>query len=248
MVKRRRPELAADARRLNREIVARLGSEVARSRRRRHLTQAGLGVLAGMARSTVGDMERGLGGGQTIDTWQRLALALGRPLHVSFARDSLEETADAGHLAVQELVLRLGRASGLRASFEVPTRPIDPSRSTDVALEDRAHDRLILVECWNSIGDIGGAVRATLRKLAEVRAFAAGTGRNGHEVRSCWVVRASARNRQLVARYPEVFGSRFVGSSVRWAAALTEGGSPPDDLGLVWADVRATRIFAWRRR
>ncbi|HEX7950751.1 MAG TPA: helix-turn-helix transcriptional regulator [Candidatus Limnocylindrales bacterium] len=248
MVKRKRPELAADAGRLNRELVARLGSEVARSRRRRRLTQAALGAIAGMPRSTVGDMERGLGGGHTIDTWQRLALALDRPLQVSLARDALEETQDAGHLAIQELVLRLGRAAGYRASFEVPTRPTDPGRSTDVALEDDVRRRLILVECWNSIGDIGAAVRATTRKLAEVRAFAAGTGRDGYLIGTCWVVRATARNRGLLSRYPEAFAVRFLGSSAGWVAALAGGRRPPQDLGLVWSDVRGTRVFAWRRR
>ncbi len=63
-----------------------------------------------------------------------------------------------------------------------------------------------------------------------------------------WVVRAAARNRALVARYPEVFAARFPGSSARWVAALTHGTEPPPEPGLVWCDVGATRLFAWRRR
>ena len=61
-----------------------------------------------------------------------------------------------------------------------------------------------------------------------------------------WVVRATRRNRDLVARYPELFASRFTGSSRAWVQALTTGSAPPSDLGLVWCDVRATRLYAWR--
>lgn len=159
------------------------------------------------------------------------------------------ETADAGHLAIQELVLRLGRAAGYGRGFEVPTRPPDPARSTDVGLRDDRRRILVLVECWNTLGDLGAAARATSRKLAEAEALAvAQGGERPYTVRGVWVVRATARNRALVARYPEVFAVRFPGSSARWVAALTTGAEPPPEPGLVWADVSATRLFAWRRR
>ena len=63
-----------------------------------------------------------------------------------------------------------------------------------------------------------------------------------------WIVRATARNRALVARYPEVFAARFPGSSAGWLASLSKGTAPPNGPGLVWTDVAATRLLAWRRR
>jgi hypothetical protein len=42
-----------------------------------------------------------------------------------------------------------------------------------------------------------------------------------------WVVRPSAANRRLLARYPEIFRSAFPGSSRAWVAALTTGAPPP---------------------
>jgi hypothetical protein len=183
---------------------------------------------------------------------------LDRPLRIELSRDVREEPADAGHLAIQELVMRLGRRAGHGATFELPTRPSNPAYSTDVGLRDDRARRLILVECWNTIGDVGAAVRSTNRKRAEAEGLAAaiGGGRSTtggdlpgkpYTVATVWVVRATRRNRDLISRYPELFASRFPGSSRAWVQALTRGTPPPADLGLVWCDVRATRLYAWRR-
>jgi hypothetical protein len=203
----------------------------------------------------VSDIERGLGGGHTLDAWQRLGLALGTPLVVSLQRDRLEETSDAGHLAMQELLLRLGRRCGYLRSFELAARPSEPWRSTDVGLRDDRRRVLILEECWNSMGDIGAAGRSTNRKVAEAEAFAVAIGGDRpYRVASVWVIRDTRRNRELTRRYPEVFAARFPGSSRGWVDALTpraDGSPPPEpppEPGVVWCDLNATRLFAWRRR
>lgn len=106
----------------------------------------------------------------------------------------------------------------------------------------------MLVEARNTFGNIGGAVRSTNRKIAEAGSLASAIwGEGEHEVVACWVVRATRRNRELLARYPELFVSRFPGSSGRWTRALMSGAQPPREPGLVWCDVGATRLFAWRR-
>src|SRR5207253_10920185 len=109
MPKLRRPELAAVARRRNVEQLTVLGGELRRTRKRRRLTLRALAALTSISKSAIASIELGHGGSHTLDTWQRLALALDRPLRVELTRDRFEETADAGHLAIQELVLRLGR-------------------------------------------------------------------------------------------------------------------------------------------
>jgi hypothetical protein len=108
--------------------------------------------------------------------------------------------------------------------------------------------RLIHVECWNRIGDIGAAARSSARKQAELADLAVARWGADATTGLVWVVRASARNRALIARYPEVFASRFPGSSRRWVEALTRGAPPPQEPGIVWSDVAGTRLFAWRRR
>jgi transcriptional regulator with XRE-family HTH domain len=249
MAKVKRAELAADAQRRTQEQTARLGGELASSRKRRRSTQKEVGDLVGVARSTVSAAEHGRGGGLTLETWQRLGLAVGRPLRIELQRDLLAEPADAGHLRIQELVLRVGRAAGYRGTFELPTRPDDPRRSVDVGLRDDRGRRLLLVEAWNTFGDVGAGVRSTNRKLAEAQRLAAAIwGEERHEVAACWVIRGTRANRDLVARYPELFASRFPGSSAGWVRALTTGGLAPAEPGLIWCDVAATRLFAWRRR
>ena len=76
MAKLKRPGLAAEAVRLNLESLARLGGELRAARHRRHLTQEQLGARAGLSRSAISTIERGRGGSHTLDTWQRLALAV----------------------------------------------------------------------------------------------------------------------------------------------------------------------------
>jgi transcriptional regulator with XRE-family HTH domain len=249
MVKLKRPEIRTEAARRNREQLAGLGAQLRSARARRRTTQAHLGERVGLARSTISAIERGLGGGHTLDAWQRLAVALDLPLKIELGRDPLTVTTDAGHLAIQELVLRLARSAGYARSFELPSRPADPARSTDVGLRDDRRRLMLLVECWNTIGDIGAAARSTSRKLVEAEELATAVGgERPFAVRGVWVVRATARNRALLARYPEIFTARFPGSSRRWAEALTSGAEPPPEPAIVWCDMAATRIFAWRRR
>jgi transcriptional regulator with XRE-family HTH domain len=216
-------------------------------RERRGWTRAELARRAGIGRMVESRVERGITY-LDLDILQRIGLAMDRPLVVTFGRDVLEGPADAGHLAMQELVLRLGRIAGYAGSFELPTRPIEPWRSVDVGLTDERRHRMILAECWNTFGDVGAAGRSTRRKRADHEDLAVGRWGTDSHVGVVWVVRATARNRALLQRYPEVFDSRFPASSRSWVDALTLGAAPPREAGLVWCDVGATRLFEWRRR
>jgi transcriptional regulator with XRE-family HTH domain len=227
--------------------ITRLGNHLAAARRRRRRTQQQLADRVGISRATLSRMELGRGHGAPIGTWLALAAELGLTPRFELQRDWREDPVDAGHLAVQELLLRLARVTGHDRRFELRTRSSDPSRSIDVNWRSDRARRLIVIEAWNTIGDIGAGVRSFQRKLADAEELATilGDGQP-YEVRGVWVVRATRRNRDLVARYPEVFRAAFPGSSAAWTAALTTGTPPPDRPGLVWCDVRATRVFAWR--
>ena len=242
----RRTDLAIEADRRLRELRARIAGEVRAARERRTWTQEELARRAGVGRQVVSRLERDATR-LDVDLLQRVSIALGRRLEFGFGRDPLEHTADAWHLAIQELVLRIGRGSGYSGTFELPTRPADRWRSIDVCLAARARRCLVMCECWNTFGDIGAAARSSTRKLAEFEDLAAAKWGADGKVGLIWIVRAAARNRALLGRYPEVFASRFPGSSRAWLRVLQFGGIPPAEPGLVWCDVGATRLFEWRR-
>jgi transcriptional regulator with XRE-family HTH domain len=226
-------------------ITGTLGRDVRAARRGRRLTQAALGRRIGRSQAQISEIERGGGGGTSLETWIAIGVALDRPLTVGLsrpfqARDA--ETSEAGHLRIQEHILRLARETGCGGTFELPTRPDDPRRSADVGLRDDGHETRILVECWNTIGDLGAAVRATNRKLAE----AAATWPDDR-IASVWVVAASAANRAILARYPHIIEATFPGSSRAWAHALQAGTEAPDEVGLVWFDPARGRLTEYRR-
>jgi hypothetical protein len=99
------------------------------------------------------------------------------PRHSRASRLLPFEPADAGHLAAQELVLRMAQAIGRVGLFELPTRDSSrDGRNVDVGLRDDRNRALILVEIWNRLDDLGGAGRSTRRKADEVSALAAFQG------------------------------------------------------------------------
>jgi transcriptional regulator with XRE-family HTH domain len=245
---KRQSRLQAETRRRLRPTLAREGEKVRSARKRRGWTQQRLGNESELSQTTISQMERGDGATLSIAAWQRVGIALDLPLDVRLGRDSREETADAGHLGIQELVLRLGRAAGYGRTFELPTKPSHPQLSTDVGLVDPPNRRLLLIECVNSVGDIEAATRSSDRKAREAEGLAIALGHGQpYTVHVCWVVRSTRRNRELLARYPEIFASRFTGSSRAWVRALVAGGESPPGRGLVWSDLGATRLFDWRR-
>ena len=245
MPKRKRSRAAIDGAREAQAIAANLGGEAKATRHRRRLTQARLGELVGLSQSEISFLETGHGVGAPIATWAAIGMALGRPLSVGFSRDLTPEPRDAGHLAAQELVLRLAATHGRTARFELPTRPSAPSLSIDVALVDARQRALIVVEIWNRVDDVGRAARGMSRKIAEAETLAA-AARQALRVAWCWLLVDTAANRALVRRYPALLRAQFPGSSLAWVRTLTIGGEPPRLPGIAWIDPRIGRLASLR--
>jgi transcriptional regulator with XRE-family HTH domain len=238
-----------EATRLTQAIAIALGGAVRAGRMRARLTQEELGARVGLHQTWISRIE--LGGGQRVplDTWVRIGVALDQPLAVSFTRPlgMMRQPADAGHLAMQEHLLALARRTGRAATFELPTRPNDPSHSIDVCVRDSRHRVLIIEEAWNTFGDLGAATRSTNRKMAEAADLAATIdGGPPYRVAVVWVLRDSAANHDLTRRYPEIFRSAFPGSSRAWVQALASGDPPPTAPGIVWFDGATRQIRSFR--
>lgn len=234
-------------------VASHLGKEVRATRRARSLTIRQLARRLGVSFSRLGQLERGLGARAPLELWVKAGMALGRPLAVSFSRDIEQpvEPRDAGHLAAQEIVLRLARGHGRHTSVELATKPWDPANAADVVLRDDRFRTLLLVEITNRAGDLGASLRSTDRKAAELErsAILAGGEVGPYRIGIGWLLVETAANRMLSRRYPELFRSRFPGSSAAWARALSEGASPPNEPAIAWIDTRAGRIYPlrWRR-
>ena len=212
------------------------------------MKQASLAARVGISQARLADIEAGRGGGAPLEVWFALAEALGRYLRFEFARDPLQEPSDAGHLPIQELVLRVAHAGGWERAFEARSRALGTDRSVDVRLLDRIGRRLVIAECWNTFGDLGAAARSSNDKVrdAEQQAVAIAGEGEPFEVGLVWIVRDTKANRALVNRYEHIFATRFPGSSAQWVATLTRRGPMPKEPGLIWCDVNATRLFARR--
>ena len=245
MAKRRRTRATIDGAREAQAIAAVLGGEAKATRTRRRLTQAELGERVGLSQSEISYLETGRGVGAPIATWAAIGVALGRPLAVTFSRDISPEPRDSGHLAAQELVLRLTASHGRTAGFELPTRPANPALSIDVGIRDRRTRTLIVVEIWNRLDDLGAAARGMSRKIAEIQALEA-SRTEANRVSWCWLLVDTSANRALARRYPAVLRAQFDGSSLAWVRALMHGGAPPERPGIAWIDPRAGRLTELR--
>ena len=230
----KRPDAAVEGARLASFAARKAGAEVKAARNRRHLSQAALASKVAISRPRLSDVEAGDGAGVPLETWFAIAKALGLYLRFEFGRDPQQELRDAGHLDIQELVVRVAAHAGWKPEWESRSR----ERWIDVRLRDRQGNRIVIVECWNTFGDLGEALRSSEYKLREVAE---------REVGLLWVVRDTRANRELVGRYGALLESKFTGSSVAWLQCLLVGGPMPQQSGLVWSDVRATRLFARRR-
>lgn len=250
LTRRRSTEVVRQANRMTEVIAIHLGESVRERRRQLRLTQRVLAARVGVRQARISRIELGHGRGAPLGLWVALGVALGRPLAVSLTRPLGEprEPIDAGHLAMQERLLELANETGRAATFELPTRPSDPRHSIDVCVIDRRNRVLIVEEAWNSFGDLGAATRSTGSKAAEATRLAA-TIDDGppFRVATVWVVRPTAANRTLLARYPQVFRSAFPGSSRAWVTALRTGSAPPTRPGLVWLDPGTSQVTAWRQ-
>ena len=189
--------------------------------------------MVGVSQTEISYLERGYGSRSAIETWVAIGIALGRPIAIGFGRDVVQPLSDAGHLAAQELVVRLAAGAGWRTAFEAPIDPTAPGLTTDLRF-DRA-GATVLVEIWNRVDDLGAATRSSDRKLAAVQ-------RGRPNALCVWLLVETAANRRIVRRYPALLRARFPGSSAGWVRALTTDAPPPSRPGIAWIDVRSGRL------
>ena len=220
------------------------------------MRQIDVGALAALSGSTISELERGLGHDVSLLAWIRAARAAGADLRAYLeAASAATAPRDAVHLRNQELVIRTAAMGGWRARAEAPIdRDPARSRSADVLLE-RRRGRLVehlFVDIWDWFDDVGSSLRAYERALARVEQHAIATlppeaSVEDVRVSGLWVVRATARNRQLLADHRHLFRARCPGSSGRALKALTDpSAASPEESTWLWVSVSGDRLVSAR--
>ncbi len=208
-----------------------------------------------MAQATWSALETQRDGRYTLATWDRAAFAVGGRLNAYVdGASAADRPRDAVHLRNQELIARTAKVGGWQVLPEEPIdRDIGRSRWADVLLQRRRPPtaaEFALFEVIDWFDDLGAALRAWQRRLDAVERYAIAR-MTGNEplphVGGCWVVRATRRNRELVADHHTLFRSRFPGSSRAWLASLADAAQPmPDGAALIWVSVGGRRLFPAR--
>jgi transcriptional regulator with XRE-family HTH domain len=233
-----------------------LGRALRDARVRRGLRQVDVGALAALSGSTISELERGLGHDVSLLAWSRAARATGTDLRAYLeAASAAASPRDAVHLRNQDLVIKTAALGGWRAKAEAPIdRDRARSRSADVLLE-RHRGRLVehlFVDIWDWFDDVGASLRSYERALARVEQHAIATlvpeaSVDDVRVSGLWIVRATMRNRQLLAAHRHLFRARFPGSGARSLKALTDpSAAPQKESTWLWVSVSGDRLFSAR--
>jgi transcriptional regulator with XRE-family HTH domain len=231
------PKVIAGRRRAD-ALASRLGVALRDARQRAGLRQADVAHAAGLSQPRVGELERGLGSGASLETWALAAAAVGEQL-VAFLELAPGATPprDVEHLRRQAALIELASGGGWRAIPELALdRGAPRSRSIDVALMRLDRREAIVAEIWDWFDDVGASLRS-LDARREALADRLAREHGGEwTIRAMFVVRRTRRNEQLIGDLRALFAARFPGSSRTWLAALgqREQAMPPDD-GFLWS-------------
>jgi transcriptional regulator with XRE-family HTH domain len=236
------------------DLQRRLGKMLLDARKGKRLTQAHAADLADIARSKWSNLERGKKGA-TLWIVSRAAHAVGAKLNAYIEGASAADLPkDAVHLRNEELVLKTSTPGGWEGLPEEELdRDLTRSRHGDVVLKRQrfgAPREYALCEVTDWLPDVGEATRDFSRRLAALDRYAVARMKGDEPVPSTsgfWLLRATRRNRQLVADHRSFFRARFPGSGHEWLASLRDPDAPvPTKPALLWVAVSGDRMFASR--
>lgn len=251
---RRASQIEMAARRRAQIVAARAGIALRDARLAVGLTQAEIGRRSGFSQVHVSRLEHGAGADSSLETWSRVAAAVGEQLvaYLEHAPGS-DLPRDIEHLRRQSAIVAISAKGGWLA---LPELALDPtsrrSRSIDVALVRQSTRESVVVEIWDWFDDVGAGLRSLDGKVAALAARLARETRTvevGWKVGALYVVRDTRRNRRLVVELRGLFSARFQGSSNAWFRALVNPRQElPGGAGFLWSDRTGTTLRPSRFR
>lgn len=251
----RRATAAAKAERHAGELAARLGAALKDARRAARLTQAESAHRAGLTQPTWSSLENDRDPRYTLLTWDCAAFAVGATLETFLRGGSAAGLPrDAAHLRAQELIIRMAVRGDWKAlPEELIDREARTSRAADVLLYRRRASEAAeyaLMEVIDWFSDVGAPMRAWASRQDAVDRYAVARMVADDPLprtSGCWIIRATRRNRDLIATHSHTFRARFPGSGTLWLKALTDPHAAiPGEAALMWVSVSGERLFASR--
>ena len=229
----------------SRYLARRIGISLKDARLALDLTEAEASARAGISQGFWSRLEHGGGTAASLETLSACAAAVDTQLAAFIeARPGADLPRDIAHLRGQATIVRDAAGGGWAAQVEAG---IDPharrSLSIDVRLERTARREIAVVELVDLVADAGQDMRGLSDKVAAVR-----RDRPDARVAGLLAIRATRRNRGLMAELAPLMDARSPASSVAWLAALHDRSVPmPSGDGLVWARVDGSGLFGRRR-
>lgn len=216
-------------------LSARLGARIRRARFLAGTTQRAVATEAGVSQSTISRIELGRGGPVPLDTWERVAAAVGLNLSAVIRTPSRMRSQPLQmrcHRMVSELAGRGGWAT-----WTIST-PDDPAQ-TETILERPERQEVAIVRVWDVLGNVEAEIAAFKERLAEER-----TARGeGCRVSGVVVVIGGGENRRRLSETGAPVARAFSLNGDEWLVALGRFRVPmPDELGMIWTDERVGRL------
>lgn len=226
-------------------LSKRIGIGLRESRKALGLTQDEASARARVSQAYWSALEHGTATTATLETLAACAAAVDVQLAAFLeARPGADLPRDIAHLRGQATIVRESAGGGWAARVETGIDLLARrSRSIDVQLERASRHEIAVVELVDLVADAGQDMRGLSDKVSAVR-----RDRPDARVAGLLAIRATRRNRALMAELAPLIDARFPTSSVAWLAALHERTAPmPHEDGFVWARVDGSGLFARRR-
>jgi len=223
-------------------IATRTGVALREARLALGLKQAEVGRRSGISQVHISRLEHGAGDRASLETWSRVAAAVGEQLAAFLERaPGADQPRDLEHLRRQSALVTIAAKGGWRA---MPEFAIDHgssrSRSIDIALIRPSTHEAVVAEIWDWFDDVGSGLRGLDGKVTGLStrlAQQSAPGAVAWTVCALYIVRDTRRNRRLVTELSGLFGARFRGSSTAWLQALTNADHKlPLQPGFLWSD------------
>jgi transcriptional regulator with XRE-family HTH domain len=197
----------------------RLGRQLRALRIRKRRRQEDVGREAGLSRSKVSRIERGLLGSISVGDLERVADALGATIDVRlrWQGEGLDRLLDEAHSRLVDVVVTFLRAAGWDVVIEASYSFWGERGSIDILAYHRATGIVLVIEVKSIVPDSQALLHALDRKTRLARKIAAERGWRVTHVARLLVIGASDTSRRRVARLAATYDTAFPdrGSAVR---------------------------------